>query len=236
VVTPSQNERVVYESGSTASPHLEAIHGIHDCSKGSSTDLNSWGPEVKNNREGCRAVDVRSGYFVFLAYSMVDLIKQWILEDPNHKLPPGITEERYNGLLAMHEAWKAKKLGGDGEKPIPTDIYHSGSDLTDGYAGDVIYELTEANQVAWSIAPEDPEYRVPGVFLQFASKYYEQTISPITMTKYGGVNVVAEFINKDDPIMKEFDDGPQLLYFNVAAWIFVPKMFAIVREVTPLQQ
>jgi len=230
VITPGQLNRVVYQSGSTASPHLEAIHGIHDCTKGVSLKLDNWGSKPKSTRENCRGVDVRSGYFLFLAYSMIDLIKQWILEHPKNELPPGMTNDRYEALKAMHEGWKASKVLQNG-RSIPTDIYHSGSDLTDGYAGHVIGALMGVDQIAWTISPEDPVYRVPEEFLAFAAKYYEQTISPITMTKHDGVKVKAEFVNRNDAAMTTEMKAPQLLYFDVIASIFVPKMFAIIKEI-----
>jgi len=119
-------------------------------------------------------------------------------------------------------------------RQIPLDIYHKNSDLTDGYAGHVITALTGTDQTAWTIAPEEPVYRIPEEFLAMAAKYYEQTISPITMTKHNGIDVTAEYNNKADPtVMKELSvatPAPQLM-FNVVAWIFVPRMFAIIKEV-----
>jgi hypothetical protein len=233
IAFPGQRSTIVYQSGSTASPHLEAIHGVHKCEKGASLILNNWGPKLPNSKENCRSVDVRSGYFVFLAYHMTELIKQWIAEDKDKKLPPGINKERYDALVTMHEGWKATKIRADG-RHIPIDIYHKGSDLTDGYAGHVITALSGSGQTAWTIAPEEPVYRVPDEFLAFAAKYYEQTISPITMTKHDGIEVTAEYSNKADvAVMKELSVAtvPPLLMFNVVAWIFVPRLFAIIKEV-----
>jgi hypothetical protein len=231
VIFPGQRDRVVYQSGSTASPHLEAIHGVHDCKKGASLVLDNWGAKVDNSKEKCRKVDIRSGYIVFLAYSMVDLIKQWIKEDPKNELPPGIKPENYQALLTMHEQWKASKVAPEGGRSIPIDIYHSASDLTDGYVGHVIAALTGVDQIAWTVAPEEPHYRVPEEFLKFAAKYYEQTISPITMTEHNGVEVQAEYINKSDTALMPELSKPFHLFFNTTAWIFAPRLFAIIKEI-----
>ncbi len=237
VIMPGQQNTTVYVSGSRASPHLEAILGPENCAAKVSLIHDTWGPLI-DSKEKCRKLDITGGRYIFIMYHMVDLIKHYIREVVGNKLPQSITEESWIALQTFHQQWKEAKENNVDEKgnprPIPVDIYHRDSVLTDDYIGHVIAALGNPNVIAWSIAPEEKYYRVPDSFIPIAAKYFEQTVAPITMTNFDNVAVTAEYVDRTDPILRmagEQDRKGDSVYFTVGASTFVPERFAIIEDI-----
>jgi len=224
VLTPGANEFTFYESGSTASPHLEAIHGIGDWENidvNGKVPLNVWGSSY--NR--CISILIPSDTFVMFMYSLIDLSAAWIknnVQNPNGPYPPGMSEPCFQELKAYSDQWKESTFA----RELPTDIYQVNADLTDDYIGGIISILAKhgGNAIEWAVSQENLFFRVPEVFVKFVSQYYEQTISSIIMTSPDKIFLQAEYNNDQDA---DILPAKSNIFFDVNVHAFVPRLIYI---------
>ncbi len=212
VVTSREDGLTVYESGSTAAPELEAIHGTGDCSKPTAENLGLWGRLSDN----CVSVPIMSEKGMFLCYYLADLIRTHLKE--KKKLPQDMTQEQYDAVQQCHAEWQAKTR----EAGLPVNIYSPYANLADGHMGMIIDIFSATESIPWSIHSEDPFFRVPLVFVKFLAPKYDSHILGVVMTNINAINMSAHYDNPEAP---EAVPKGSTISFNVRSSVFVPRMF-----------
>lgn len=224
VVSTKTQNRILYKSGSTAQPLMEAIHGSDKNFQMIGRNNAYWGNVV----DRCYNVQIMSGYAVWLFYHMFELMKAYKDNQPDKKtLPPKLRPEVYQLLEKADHEWKKRNR----ERRLPSNIYLPECDLTDGYMGHVIstiskgHESRRASDPAWTLDTDQPIMRIPEEFIKFVSEKLQQVVQGVVMTSTDNISVQAEckkidsdtIVNKDTP-----------MYLTVQMVVFYPVTFYLI--------